>query len=106
MLPPRKSEALDYRKGIAGTMQGFGNVYANLSEYDKALEYYHKALSVNEELSNTPGIASSLGGIGTVYARISDSVQAMEYYHRALLLMKKQAINPALQLILVILGPI
>jgi class 3 adenylate cyclase len=59
-------------------------VYLNLSDYAKALEYYQKALAINEELGNKPGIAINLGNIGNVYNHLSDYAKALEYFEKAL----------------------
>ncbi|MBL8005398.1 MAG: tetratricopeptide repeat protein [Candidatus Kapabacteria bacterium] len=61
-----------------------GNVYQNLSDYPKALEYHSKALQINEEIGKKDGIATNLGNIGITYRNLSDYPKALEYYTKAL----------------------
>jgi protein O-GlcNAc transferase len=56
----------------------------SLSDYPKALEYYSKALHINEEIGNKDGIATNLGNIGIVYLSLSDYPKALEYFSKAL----------------------
>jgi class 3 adenylate cyclase/TPR repeat protein len=61
-----------------------GNVYRKLSDYPKALEYYSKALHINEEIGNKVGIAINLANIGYIYRELSDNPKAIEYYSKSL----------------------
>jgi tetratricopeptide (TPR) repeat protein len=63
-----------------------GLKYYYLAEYNKALEYYNKALdlqivTLGEKHKDT---ASSYNNIGSVYSKLGDYVQALEYYNKAL----------------------
>ena len=62
----------------------FGNVYALRSDYQRALECYHKALVSFEELGNEEGVARILCDIGAVYLYLSDYPQTLEYFSKAL----------------------
>jgi len=65
----------------------FGNlgVYNSLkANYSSALDYYFKALKINEELKNKKGMAMWLGNVGIVYVHQSDYPKALEYYLKAL----------------------
>ncbi len=55
-----------------------------LSDYPRAMEYYVKALAMNEELDNKSGAARVTGNIGIVYLQLSDYSRALEYYVKAL----------------------
>lgn len=69
----------------ATTYNNTGAVYANLGDYTKALEYYFKALSIDE---NNPcaddDTASTYNNIGMVYWKMNDYTKSLEYYHKAL----------------------
>ncbi|MEW6774393.1 MAG: tetratricopeptide repeat protein, partial [Bacteroidota bacterium] len=49
-----------------------------------ALEYYFKALKMDEELGNKNGVARHLGNIGNVYLDQGDYAKALEYYLNSL----------------------
>ena len=61
-----------------------GIAYKNLSDNSKALEYYQKALFINEEIGDKEGVARNLGNIGNVYNELSDYPKALEFYGKAL----------------------
>ena len=69
---------------IADSYNNIGLVYKSFSRYDKALEYFYKALNIFEQLdSNNPSLAISYNGIGAVYHKKADYDKALEYYNRA-----------------------
>jgi len=43
-----------------GALSGYGQIYARLEEYDKAIEYFRRALAVNPNLENLEPIIRSL----------------------------------------------
>jgi tetratricopeptide (TPR) repeat protein len=53
-------------------------------ELDNALEYYGKALKLDEELGSKGGMAADLGNIGIVYQIKGELDNALEYYGKAL----------------------
>ncbi len=61
-----------------------GNVHRIRGELDKALEYYDKALKINEELGRKEGMAAGYGNIGNVYQIRGELDKALEYYGKAL----------------------
>ena len=70
--------------GIGKAMTGFGNVFLNLSSYDKSLEYYTKALTVFEEIDEKSLTALVIGNMGIVYRNLSSYDKAFEYYTKSL----------------------
>ncbi|MDP8226552.1 MAG: CHAT domain-containing protein, partial [Candidatus Celaenobacter polaris] len=61
-----------------------GSVYQSWEQYDKAIEYYRKALAITEELGMKEGIARVLNNIGSVYQSWEQYDKAIEYYRKAL----------------------
>jgi len=76
-------------ESLAKVCNILGNVYWKLSDYPKALEYYSKALHINEEIENKEGIGSNLVNIGLVYSNLSDYPKALEYYGKSLLILEE-----------------
>jgi len=84
------------KSGMAGRFGNIGSVYCQIaldlknrpfvrdSLFNAALNYYFKALKINEELENKRGISSDLGNIGNAYNRQADFSKALDYYFRAL----------------------
>jgi len=64
-LSPIKAKwRIELNDRIAFVIGNIGIVYLTKGELDKALEYYKKALKLEEELGNKKGIANYLGNIG------------------------------------------
>lgn len=89
------AEKLNYKKGIADASNNVGYAYMNLGDIPKALEFYHRSLKIQEELSvketdssavraSKIGIANSLNNIAYVYDNQGDITKALEYFHKSL----------------------
>jgi class 3 adenylate cyclase/uncharacterized protein HemY len=61
-----------------------GVVMYYLSDYTKALEFYHKAISIFEKIGDKINVISVLCNIGNVYSSKADYLQALEYMDKAL----------------------
>ena len=72
------------KKGMANSYSNIGNIYKDLGDYPKALDYYSQSLKVAEELGDKKAIAKNLGNSGIVYHSQSDYPKALDYYLRAL----------------------
>ena len=70
----------------ADAYNNIGVVYRDLGDYDKALEYYFKALEITKEVlgEKHPDTASSYNNIGAVYHKLGDYDKALEFYNKAL----------------------
>jgi tetratricopeptide (TPR) repeat protein len=72
------------KKGTAAAYSNIGLVYWRQGYYSQALDYYSKALKLNEELGYKSKIASALGNIGSIYLNQGDHTKALDYYLKAL----------------------
>jgi len=61
-----------------------GLAYAGLSEYEKALTFYEKALKINREIDDKKNAAINMNNIGVVYKDLGHYDKALEYYKEAL----------------------
>lgn len=81
-----------YEKGLiislkTGNKRFIGNAYNSLGiayskfSVKKALDYYHKALTIKKEFKDTAGISAVLNNIGTIYdEKLSEYEKALGYY--------------------------
>ncbi|GIV30295.1 MAG: hypothetical protein KatS3mg028_1361 [Bacteroidia bacterium] len=72
------------KKLWARSAGNIGIVYKDQGNYAKALEYYFKALKVDEELKNKNGILRHFGNIGGVFHAQRNFNKALEYYFKSL----------------------
>lgn len=61
-----------------------GALHYEIREYDTALEYYQRALSLSRKLSDRATIAATLNRIGLTYRRQRYFEKAIEYYQQSL----------------------
>ncbi len=68
-----------------------GMVYNDKGDYDQALEYYRKALAIDEKVfgKEHPSTASLYSNIGSVYYDKGNYDQALKYYGKALAIEEK-----------------
>jgi serine phosphatase RsbU (regulator of sigma subunit) len=81
------------KKGRGGLLGGFYNnmalAFEELNKPDSALTYYHKALKLNEEKSDSISISGTLINLGDVYKAKGDYKAAIDYTNRGLLIAEK-----------------
>jgi len=68
-----------------------GLAYHSKGDYDRALEYYEKALNIGKKIygEEHPNIATNYNNIGLAYYNKGDYDRALEYYKKALNIYKK-----------------
>lgn len=76
---------------IAVSYNNIGWVYTEQCDYDKALEYYDKALAIYKKNLGPkhPDIATSYNNIGVVYYEQNKYDKALKYYKKALAIREK-----------------
>ena len=68
----------------AYTLNNIGNVYNDLGEKQKALEFYNQALLIRKAIGDRGGEADTLNNIGNVYNDLGEQQKALEFYNQAL----------------------
>ncbi|WP_282123765.1 tetratricopeptide repeat-containing sensor histidine kinase [Algibacter mikhailovii] len=58
--------------------------YYNIASFDKAIEFYTKALLVQEELNDSKGIYESNNKLAELYSRNKEHRKAIDFYRRVL----------------------
>jgi tetratricopeptide (TPR) repeat protein len=71
-------------KGLAGTYNNLGLVYADKGEWERAIEFYQNALQTMERLGDIHGMAGTFGNLGSVYADKGEWERAIEFYQKSL----------------------
>ncbi|HEY0031232.1 MAG TPA: tetratricopeptide repeat protein [Bacteroidia bacterium] len=80
------SKEKNYPLYQAVSLNNIGNGYYNLADFETCLDYYLKALTIQEKLANKRGILSSSGAIGNVFLSLNKPDEALPYFERALVI--------------------
>jgi serine phosphatase RsbU (regulator of sigma subunit) len=78
---------LNYKKGIALSVNDMGIIYSKLGNYPQALNCFFKSLKIKESLGDKKGASATYNNLGLVYGNQHDFPKALEYYFRALKIM-------------------
>ena len=67
---------------LIGSMNNMGNLYQDIDQHDKALDYYTRAYSLSEK--NGAKFGDPLSNVGNIYFNQGNYQIAIEYYQKAL----------------------
>lgn len=74
----------NWQKSLANTLNGIANAYATMGDYATGIQYYLRALKMNEALNNEMGVSSVNGNIGATYIEKEDYNKALPYLQKGL----------------------
>jgi signal transduction histidine kinase len=74
------AEKLNYKKGIASSLNRIGNICWSRSKCVEALEYYSKALAIRKQIGDKQGAAGTISNMGNIYGNWGDYAKALEQY--------------------------
>jgi tetratricopeptide (TPR) repeat protein len=63
-------------------LNGLGNAYQALGEYDKAIEYHQQHLAIWQESQECQAEAIAVGNLGNAYWFLGEYTKAIGYYSR------------------------
>ena len=63
---------------------GLGNAYADLGDYDLALEYHSQSLKIAHKIPDRSIEGRALGSLGLIYCQLGDYSKAIEYQLQSL----------------------
>lgn len=67
----------------ADVLNILANAYSTIGDYVKGLQFYFKALRINEHINNTSGIVKNYSNIGSTYTQSQDYDKALPYLKKA-----------------------
>ena len=73
------SNKIDYARGRANALLGFGNLYLRQGDYAQALQYQFQALELSEKLHFEREKAISLMELGFTYGSLSDNPRSITF---------------------------
>lgn len=78
------SEDLEYLDGAARAYNLLGINYANMGDYEEAIQFYVLAMDIEEELGNDSRVAVLLGNFATVYTEQGNLEMTRRYYQESI----------------------
>ncbi len=73
----------------AEALTNLGIISDYKSHYDKAVNYYNKALKIYRSIDDEKGIGDCYGNLGLIFWKKGEHDKALEFFHKALRLQKK-----------------
>ena len=77
------------RDAEATTLSALGVAYKRIGRFEKAIEYYERALPIYRELKNRIGEAETLKFLGGAYTAINGSEKAIDHFEQALAIFRE-----------------
>lgn len=75
---------INYKRGIAASLNNIGNIYYYSDDYAKAIEYYSKSYKVRERIGDKRGMSDNLNNIGVLYQSKGNYTKALEYFLKSI----------------------
>ncbi|PJA07047.1 MAG: hypothetical protein COX70_08245 [Flavobacteriales bacterium CG_4_10_14_0_2_um_filter_32_8] len=73
-----------FLKSLTGALNNIGYAYLAKGNTDKAIEYYHKAKPISEEIDDKEALFTYYISIGYIYMEKGEIKKALKYYHQSL----------------------
>jgi signal transduction histidine kinase len=80
----KRSEKINYSKGIALGFNNLGNVAIIKGNHPLALDYLQQSIKIYEKIKDKQGIATGLNNVGIIYRTQGNYPLALEYYLKSL----------------------
>ena len=77
------AERIKYIEGQSKALGMIANIFMNIGNYPKALQYYFEKLKLEEKRDSPRNLASVLMNIGAVYVYQEEYAKALQYYYRS-----------------------
>lgn len=90
------SSKLKSKKFVVSSSGLLAISYANLGEYNLALNHHQKSLELKEQLKDVAGVANSLNNIADIKNSLADYTTALEYHFKSLKI--REALNDEVSL--------
>ncbi len=82
-LLTEKNDIVNILKRKSSTLGNIGIIYDMQGDYPKSLDYYFKAMKIDEKLNYRDGVGRHWGNIGLVFSNQGDNRKAIDAYLRA-----------------------
>jgi len=95
-LAIRERQLGSHHKITAATLHAMGIAYRQLQDYDNALKYYQRALTIREGASDAEAFsesAATLNNMGIVHTKLGQYDEAGRYHRKALAIQQALGLN-------------
>ena len=66
-----------------------GNIYKNLAQYQKAIDYHQQSLAIKKQIGDRKGEGTLLNNLGSVYDNLGQYQKAIDLYQQSLAIKKQ-----------------
>lgn len=78
------SDSLQYKRGKARALNGYGNLYLNQGNYQQSLFSFLQSLRIYEAIQDTLSMAAIYNGLGNIYSRLLKHEMSLYYYKQSI----------------------
>ncbi len=82
------NEKINNKEGMALQIGNMANLFYDIGNIEKTMEYYHKALKICEEANDKVGMSRQYGNMGWISFEAKDYPKAIEYTKKAIELLE------------------
>lgn len=75
---------INFKKGIAASLNNIGNIYYYNDDYPTAIDYYNRSYKIREQLGDKKGMSDNLNNIGVLYRVKGNYTKALEFFLKSL----------------------
>jgi tetratricopeptide (TPR) repeat protein len=91
------SKGNDLKQSMSDSLRQSASSYANLAQFDKAIDYYQQALAMTRQLGDRSSELEILREIGSVYVRAGDPDKAIEHLEIGLSTLRESSNHDPMQ---------
>lgn len=88
------ARSLEDRVREGGFLVDLGNVYSNLGQIGRAIQYHEQALAIARKFGDRRREEAALGNLGIAYSGLGKQEQAIEYHQQALSISREISDQP------------
>lgn len=82
------NEKINNKENMALQIGNMANLYYDMGNLEKTMEYYHKALKICEDANDKIGMSRQYGNMGWIFFEANDHAKAIEYTKKAIEIME------------------
>ncbi|MBN1887558.1 MAG: tetratricopeptide repeat protein, partial [Thermoflexales bacterium] len=83
------ARASGHRQDERAFLNDLGNVYRDLGDAHRAIEFYEQSLVITREIGDRRGEGQTVNNLGNAYSNLGDARRAIEFYEQSLVITRE-----------------